>query len=53
MTPTSRLVRQRTLLPSRQRMVDEDIRDGARVLAFAGVGAIAALPFVVTAAFGG
>ena len=48
-----RLVRPGTSLPSLQGLVDESLRAGARILAIAGVGAIAALPFVVTAAIGG
>jgi hypothetical protein len=34
-------------------MADDGIRTGARILAIAGVGAIAAVPFVVTAVVGG
>jgi hypothetical protein len=46
-------VRPRHLLPSLRRAADDTIRAGARVLIIAGVGAIAALPFVITAAIGG
>jgi hypothetical protein len=52
-TPPSPLVRLRPLLSSLQRIADEAIRAGARLLVIAGVGAIAALPFVVTATIGG
>jgi hypothetical protein len=52
-TPPSPLVRLRPLPYSLQRIVDEGTRVGARILVIAGVGAIAALPFVVTAAIGG
>jgi hypothetical protein len=52
-TSPSRLVRLRPLLPSLQRITDEGIRAGARILVIAGVGAIAALPFLVTAAIFG
>ena len=52
-TPPSPLVRLRTLPHSLQRIADEGIRVGARILLVAGVGAIAALPFVVTATIGG
>jgi hypothetical protein len=43
----------RTLLPSLQRIADDGVRTGARVLVIAGVGAIAALPFAITAAIVG
>jgi hypothetical protein len=33
-------------------MADEGLRAGARILVIAGVGAIAALPFVITAIVG-
>jgi hypothetical protein len=46
-------VRPRHLLPSLRRAADDTIRAGARILIIAGVGAIAALPFVITAAIGG
>ncbi|MEA2531020.1 MAG: hypothetical protein QOG89_2664 [Thermomicrobiales bacterium] len=45
-------VRPRHPLPSLRRAADDTIRAGARILIIAGVGAIAALPFVVTAAIG-
>ena len=52
-TSPSHLVRLRPLLPSPPRIADEGLRAGARILVIAGVGAIAALPFAVTAALGG
>jgi hypothetical protein len=52
-TPPSPLVRLRPLQSALQRIADEGIRAGARILVIAGVGAIAALPFVVTATIGG
>ena len=52
-TSPSRLVRLRPLPYSLQRIADEGIRAGARIIVIAGVGAIAALPFVVTALVGG
>jgi hypothetical protein len=51
--PPSPLVRLRPLQASLRRIADECIRAGVRILVIAGVGAIAALPFVVTATVGG
>lgn len=52
-TSPARPVRPRPLPYSLRRMADEGTRAGARILVIAGVGAIAALPFVVTATVGG
>lgn len=52
-TSPPRLVRLRPLQTSLQRIADDGIRAGARILVIAGVGAIAALPFVITATLGG
>jgi hypothetical protein len=52
-TRPDRLVRPRASLPSLRRVADEGIRAGARILIVSGVGAIAALPFLATAAFTG
>jgi hypothetical protein len=51
-SPT-RPVTVRTLLPSLRRIADDGVRTGARILVIAGVGAIAALPFAITAAIVG
>jgi hypothetical protein len=52
-SPAQPVWRRYPLLPSLQRLADDSIRAGARIIMIAGVGAIAALPFVVTAVIGG
>jgi len=47
------LVRSRESFPSPRRVLDETRRAGAWILVITGVGAIGAVPFVVTALVGG